>query len=58
MYLEAGAKVGSFILGNLPKGSSEKDVKSDFEVLGKLTSKVLSNLKETELGISKYLGKQ
>ena len=56
MYLEAGAKVGSFILGNLPVGSTDNDVKSDFQILSNLTSKLLSDVKETELGNFLYCG--
>merc|ERR1719193_368342 len=36
-YLEAGANVASYILAN------DNDVKSDFEVLSQLTSKILSS---------------
>lgn len=44
-YLDAGARVASFILAN------DNDVKSDFEVLSQLTSTILSSdVKETELG--------
>ena len=44
-YLEAGANVASYILAN------DNDVKSDFEVLSQLTSKILSSdVKDTELG--------
>ena len=49
-YLAAIGKVGAFILGNLPEGSAETDVKTDFEILSSLTSKVLSGAKATELG--------
>lgn len=42
--------MGAFILGNLPEGSAETDVKTDFEILSSLTSKVLSGAKATELG--------
>ena len=44
-YLEAGARVASYILAD------NNDVKSDFEVISQLTSKILSSdVKETELG--------
>ena len=45
-FLEVGARVTSYILAN------DSDVKSDFEVLSYLTSTLLSDVKETELGIT------
>ena len=58
-YLEAAAALGSFILGNLPTESNEDNAKSDFEVLSNLSSKVLSGVRETELGNDEsFLGRR
>ena len=51
-YLGAGAKVASFILGNMPGGASNDGVKSDFEIICNLTATLLSEIKSTELGDS------
>jgi len=49
LYLQTAGKIASFVLGNIPWGG-EGDGKSDIQVLCNLTSKLLGELNDTNLG--------
>lgn len=49
-YLKTAAKVGSFVLQNIPWAGDADGATPDMQVLCNLAGKILSDIKETELG--------
>ena len=52
--METATKVASFVITNLPWENSD-NVKSDMQVLCELAGKIMSDIKETELGNEEYI---
>ena len=53
-YLKTAAKVGSFLLQNIPWAGDADGATPDIQVLCNLAGKILSDIKETELGEVEY----
>ena len=49
-YLKTAAKVGSFLLQNIPWTDNSDGARSEVQVLCKLAGTILSGIKETEIG--------
>ena len=54
-YLKTAAKVGSFLLQNIPWAGDADGATPDIQVLCNLAGKILSDIKETELGEVKVM---
>ena len=54
-YLKTAAKVGSFVLQNIPWAGDADGATPDMQVLCNLAGKILSDIKETELGEIKVM---
>ena len=52
--METATKVASFVITNLPWENSD-NVKSDMQVLCELAGKIMSDIKDTELGNEEYI---
>ena len=49
-YLKTAAKVGSFLLQNIPWTDNSDGARSEVQVLCKLAGTILSDIKETDIG--------